>query len=89
MEKAKHAYVEYESTLAWRAVSDALVALETNKDIQVHTGHHLVVGYICKQLEAATRAAADDGSAQPAVPADGHAPGGRKVGKSRLRHGRG
>ncbi|WP_133883975.1 hypothetical protein [Panacagrimonas perspica] len=69
MQASDRSYSEFEGSSTWQVVSEALAALEKNKDLQLQTERRLVVGYICKQL-AANQLVAKSGVAQQGAPAD-------------------
>jgi len=45
-------FKEYEGSRLWEAVSCVIADLESNEDIELHTPHEYVVGYICRELNA-------------------------------------
>jgi hypothetical protein len=45
-----HPYGEYEGTVLWRALSEALDALEANQDVRVTTARPYIVGTLARAL---------------------------------------
>jgi hypothetical protein len=48
----KHPYTKFEKTALWDTVQEALVELETNKDLKITTKPEYVISFICQQLFA-------------------------------------
>jgi hypothetical protein len=48
--KIKHPYIEYEGTLLWSLIDEAVDDLVINKDIELTTRKEYVIGYFCKML---------------------------------------
>lgn len=46
----KHLYEEYEDTVLWESVVNAINDLIENQDLEVKTKKEYVVGYICKMI---------------------------------------
>jgi hypothetical protein len=61
-----HPYQQYESTELWQAIDAEISELEANRDLQLSTARHYVIGSLCKRLVEAGLATARRGDA-PAV----------------------
>jgi len=48
----KHPYIEFENTLLWRVVEEAILNLEKNQDLKLTTAQPYIIGYICQQLDS-------------------------------------
>jgi hypothetical protein len=71
MSKARHPYQDYEKHPAWRTVERAVKALIKNGDIEARTDLKYIVGFLCKQLDAA--ALLNSETLPPTKPREDHA----------------
>jgi len=53
-----HPYKAFEDSPTWRTLDAAIRELETNRDLELTTARHYVVGFLCMRLAEAPDASA-------------------------------
>lgn len=47
----KNPYEQYENTILWDTIKDAIHKLQKNNDIELTTSEKYVIGFLCKSIE--------------------------------------